>query len=582
MLLSGFLTIAFNSHLSVTGVDWTLEDTFTSTGDIFHTDITTGTEPSVVHGLLNFTTINEAIIMLRIYNITAGNNTQIWNSALKSFTIRFEKPIHLNITVQATGGSYPAPFKLIIHESPIELLTDEEEYIWKETFYASGDFHYIEITYSEITIVDVHTQLDITGLPDFDLTTKVSPDNYEGWMFSDGPEEEENFITFQANPGEVWTIYFELIGNPIYFPMNFTVNIDSTDKIIVDSTTETYTSWLSEEHSVDLYSIDITEIPEKLRWHYASDYSLMIDIYNETDLIYHDWVEGDCFTFENIATYLFKVSWETPHAGIKNNYTLRMQLGKVVIDLIPETITIVDDFFFDGSDEPEFIINIPSGIYQLKVIELGNRHEWAVNFTNGYTENWQNYYYTTIIIVPPFPVQVHNWKELVYSKLTNTACSFNFEMYKKNVDSDYKIGFLIRDYTLSDNLVQEKLEGNLRNFQDFDLYRVNLQKDKLLDMSLDSVFLAQALSVEIFNEDFTHQGIWKINHTSGGSFEPAETGYFYLKILPDDNYTNYYSLIIKIQDATKKGPGLNFGYSILSLLSLELIIMIHKKKKSLR
>lgn len=583
ILLSGFLTIVFSHHLSVTGTDWTLEDTFTTTGDIFHTDITTTTEPSVVHGLLNFTTINEATILLRVYNITAGNNTQILNTALKSFTIRFEESIHLNITVQATGGSYPAPFKLIIHESPIELLTDEEEYFWKETFYASGDFHYLEVTYSEITIVDVHTQLDITGLPDFELSTKISPDYYEGWMFLDGPDEEENFVTFQANPGEVWTIYFELIGNPIYFPMNFTVHIDTTDKTIVDSTTETYTSWLSEEHQVDLYSIDVTETPLKLRWHYSADYSLIIDIYNETDQIYHNWVEGDSFTFENIDTYLFKVSWETPLVGIKNNYTLRMQLGEVVIDLVPETITIIDDFFFGGLDKPEFIVNIPSGIYQLKVIELGNRHEWALNFTDGYTDNWQNYYYTTIIIIPPFPVQVHNWKELVYSKLTNTTCSFNFVLNKRAVDSDYEIGFLIREYYLPNDLVQEYLEGNLRNFQDFDFYRVNLQENQILDMRINNqIFLYQKLSVEIFDEDFVHQGIWEINLNANGTFEPTLDGYFYLKIMPDDNDTYSYSLIIKIQDVTKKVPVLNFGYSIICVLALELIVMIYKKKKSLR
>ncbi len=582
ILLSGFLSIGSNRYFSVSGTDWSIEDTFTANGDIFHIDITTAVNPSVVHILLNFTTATEATISLSVYNITAGNNTQIWNSGYVAYTERFEKSIHLNITVESTGGSYPAKFKLFIHENEIELLTDEEEYTWKETFYASGDFNYLEITYTEMTIVNIHTQLDITGLDDFELHTKVSPDYYEGWMYADGPEEEETHLTFQADPGDVWTVYFELIGNPNYFPMNFTVNIGTTDKVIVDSTTETYTNSLSEENQIDLYSIDVTETPQKLRWHYVANYTLTIDIYNETEQLYHDWDEGDHITFVNIDTYLFKVSWETPIAGVKNNYTLRMQLGNVVIDLVPETITIIDDIFFGGLDEqPGFTVNIPSGVYQLKIIELGDRHDWELDFTNGYTDSWKNYYYTTIIIVPPFPIQVHNWKELVYSKLTNITCSFNFILDRHGSSSDYEIGFLIREYTLPNDLVQENLDGDLRNFQDFDFYRVNLQETQFLNMSLNSqIFLAQELSVEIFDEDFIHQGIWEINHSSYGIFEPTFAGYYYLKIMPNDNDTYSYSLTIKILEVTKKGTGLNFGYSILSILSLELIIMIYMKKKS--
>jgi len=502
------------------------------------------------------------------------------------YTERFEKSIHLNITVESTtAGTYNAPFKLFIHENEIELLTDEEEYIWNETFYASGDFNYLEFTYSEITIVNIHTQLDITGLEGFDLYTKVSPDYYEGWMYlAGGPGEEESHLTLQANPGEIWTIYFELIGNPDYFPMNFTVSISTTDRIVVDSTTEEYSGYFSEENTIGLYEIDITEVPITFRWHYVADRTLTIDIYNDTHSLYHDWDEGDFLTFENIDTYLFKVSWDTPIEGMKNNYTLRMQLGPIVIDLVPETLTIVDDYFFGGLDEqPEFTVNIPSGVYQLKIIELGNRHEWELDFTDGYTDSWNNYYFTTVIIIPPFPVQVHNWRDLVYSKLTNTTCSFNFVMNKHDTDPNYEIGFLIREYTLPNDLVQENLEGNLRNFQDFDFYQINLQEDQFLNMSLNNqIYLAQELSVEIFDEDFVHQGIWEINHTSYGIFEPTLTGHYYLKIMPNDNYTYSYSLTIKIQDVTKKISGFNFGFSLLSVLSLELIIMIYMKKKSLK
>lgn len=94
------------------------------------------------------------------------------------------------------------------------------------------------------------------------------------------------------------------------------------------------------------------------------------------------------------------------------------------------------------------------------------------------------------------------------------------------------------------------------------------------------ILLAQQLSIEIFDENFVHQGIWGISPSTNGSFEPILAGYYYLKIMPYDNYTHQYSLTIKIQDVTKKGNGLNFGYSILSVLSLEIIIMIYKKRKS--
>ncbi len=562
--------------------DYYIEETFTENVETYFEEISITSSPAVLHLRFDYLSSNVPNMVMQVYNITAGNNTQMWSDSEMYYTMRFESNIDLNITVTSTDDTevYPAPFRLTIHVNPIPYIVDQEEYTWEESLYYSGDYNYLIFTYNEITSVNIHSVLNETDEDDTDFWVKARYFGTSSWLYEDYSTEEETFLSFQVMPGETWEIYVETVGDPTIYPLNFTMNIDISDKTSVNSNPAEFSSFLTEEDSSHFYEITITEAPIKMRVFYESNYTLNLYIFNTTHEIFNEWDPGWDYTFTENGDYLLKVSWNTPIASTKNNYTLKLQIGALEVDLVLDELIILEDNFFSTSDNIQYDINIPAGHYQFKILELGSRHDWVLNFTQGYSDGWANFYYTVTWIPPVIFLKTHNFKDPVYSKLVDQSCSLTFNLSQHSTQLDFKVGLLIQEYILPDDYEEDTLTGEFLNEADFDMYRVNVTETKFLEISLDTSYpnSIDNVSIQIYNDELESIYLWALNDSYIIEFEPPAPGIYYIVIKSDGSLGEYY-LIVKVQDVTKKGSGFDFAISIISLLTIEIVCIVYSRRR---
>ncbi|TFF84580.1 hypothetical protein EU523_01585 [Candidatus Heimdallarchaeota archaeon] len=384
-------------------------------------------------------------------------------------------------------------------------------------------------------------------------------------------------MTITVLPGELWIFRLETIGNPLVYPFNFLVLINSLEHETVSSSSEQFQGSLSEDNNSFAYQFSINDAPTKLRVFYEANYTLDLTLFDENSVLYTDWETGFDYLFENNGVYLLRVSWNPEvQMTVLNNYTLRLQIGIAEFTLTPDELLILEDRFFFGYDEPEFLLNIPSGTYQLKVLELGTRHKWAINMTGGHVENWQNFYYTVEIIIPPFPTKVFHWKEQIFSQIIDSSCSLKFRLEKKPDSDFYKIGFILRDYQLP-NTSEQNINGIICNSDDFDYWAISLNENETLDLELvtGSGFIQSSLTVELLNENLEYLDSCIFNgSTTTANFESIISGTYIIKI-HSWNETGEYSLNLYLRsNNSTKLKGFNF---ISCIFTLEIIVLIYSK-----
>ncbi|NHJ05831.1 MAG: hypothetical protein EAX90_13475 [Candidatus Heimdallarchaeota archaeon] len=564
---------------------YTITNTFTDMLQTYFEEISITNSPAMLHLRFEYLGANEPSMVMQVYNITGSNNTQMWSDSEKFHVMRFESNIDLNITVTSTDDEphYPADFRLRIFVNQIDSINDQEDYIWTDNLYFSGDVNYLKISYSEITSVNIHTVLNQSILGD--LYVKAKPIGEEYWFSQVDSTEDESHLSFQIKPGETWELYIETMGDPTKYPLEFTVTISTTDRVTVNTQTAEFSSYLTMEEPSHLYEIPITTAPSYMRLYCIPDYTIYCDIYNTTESIYQTYVQnysshtGFNYTFSETGTYLLELHWDTPVEGIKNNYTLRMVFNEIEINLTPNELYTVNDIFFYPGDQPNIKINIPVGNYQFKILELGSRNEWTMNFIEGYSDSWQNYYYTVIIIVPPFPIQVHNWKEQVYSKLVDQECSLILKLDKYFDNIGYDVGFIIRDYILSDDFTNDNLTNTFLNTDDFNYYKVNISENKFLRLGRysDEATLDNAV-VEILDDSFQSQGIWTINSSFTLEYTPTNTGIYYIKIYNNEENGDFI-LALEILEVTKKGEGFHWLTSLVGIITIEIVCIVMNRRK---
>lgn len=566
---------------------YTVTNTFTGMLETYFEEISITDSPAMLHLRFEYLSVNEPSMVMQVHNITGSNNTQMWSDSEKFFVMRLESNIDLNITVTSTDDEphYPAPFRLRIFVNQINSINDLDDYIWSDNLYFSGDINYLKISYSEITAVNIHTVLNQSILGD--LYVKAKPIGDEYWTYQVDSTEDESHLSFQIMPGETWELYIETMGDPTKYPLEFTVTISTTDRVTVNTQTAEFSSYLTIEEPSHLYEIPITAASTNMRLYCIPNYTLYCDIYNTTDSIYQTYVQnysshtGFNFTFSETGNYLLELHWDTPIDDVKNNYTLRLVFNEIEINLTPNELYTIDDIFFYPSDQPNYKINIPEGDYQFKIVELGSRNEWTINFVEGYSDSWENYYYSVVIIVPPFPVQVHNWKEQSYNKIIDQECSLILKLDKFMDNSGYNIGFMIRDYILPNDFTNDNLTNTFLNTDDFNYYKVNLDEDKFLKLGrISEAGALENATVEILDDEFESVGIWTINSSYTLEYTPIEAGSFYIKI-SNDREIGDFVLSIEILEVTKKGNGFSWFISILGIVSIEIVCLVIFRKEKL-
>ena len=566
---------------------YTVTNSFTDMLETYFEEISITNSPAMLHLRFEYLGANEPTMVMQVYNITGTNNTQMWSDSEKFYVMRLESNIDLNITVTSTDDEphYPAPFRLRIFVNQIVSINDLDDYVWTDNLYFSGDINYLRISYSEITAVNIHTILNqsIEG----DLYVKAKPIGEEYWACQETSTEDECHLSFQIMPGEIWEFYIETMGNPDYYPVEFTVTISTADRVTVNTQTAEFSSYLTAEEPSHLYEIPIASAPTNMRLYCIPDYTIYCDIYNTTESIYQTYVQnysshtGFNYTFSKTDTYVLELHWDTPLEDVKNNYTLRIVFNDIEINLVPNVLYTIDDIFFYPGDQPNYKVNIPDGDYQFKILELGPRNEWTLNFVDGYSDSWENYYYSVVVIVPPFPVQVHNWKAQAYSKIVDQECSLNFKIDKYFDNAGYNVGFIIRDYILPNDFTCENFTNTFLNTDDFNYYKVNLSEDKFLKLSqVSDTGTLENATVEIFDDEFDSLGVWTINSTYALDYIPLEAGIFYIKIYNNREIGDFI-LSVEILEVTKGGNGFNWVISILGIASLEIICLVMNRKRKL-
>ncbi|MBD3192295.1 MAG: hypothetical protein GF308_16770 [Candidatus Heimdallarchaeota archaeon] len=585
LILSSFVVFSIkDTSLSIRGLNWNIDETFEGIGDLFYTEAEIENR-ATLHIVVNFTTSNTPTFLLRVIDISNGNNSEIWSGVQNHLVLEFSSTKTLNITIEATDtDNYPAPFTLIAHVAPIETFQNATDFSWQETFFFSEDFHFFELMFDEVTVINVQTILNLTGSPDIDFYMKCKPASAGSWTnIVDSENGASALMTLTVLPDELWLFKLETMGNPILYPFNFIVTIHPLEPTTITSTSEQFEGSLSEKNHSFVYQFSIDQAPIKLRTYYQANYSLDLTIFNETTAIYTNWKTGFDYLLEKNGNYLLRISWSpSSQTDELNNYTLRVQLGTCELTLIPNELLVLEDRFFFGYDEPEYLVNIPAGIYQLKVLELGARHKWAINMTGGYVENWQNFYYTVVVIVPPFPTKVFNWKEQTFSRVINSSCSLKFRLEKKPESDFYKVGFLIREYQLP-KTSEQNLEGIIRNGDDFDYWLIELNGHEKLNFELmtEPGHISTNLSVEILNRNFEQQGYWVINSSlSTIIFEPMDPGIYYIKIASFTEIGQYsLYLILEEIESTTKLNGFSWSIFVSSLGVIELICLVTLRNK---
>ncbi|MFX1537395.1 MAG: hypothetical protein ACFFDI_24575 [Promethearchaeota archaeon] len=575
---------AISNILPGKSFSWDIDEEFENQGDIFWTEVDIESR-ATLHTLLNFTTSNEPTIVFSVIDITNGNNTEIWSAGHGTYTKEFPSARTLNVTVEATdsGAVYPAPFKLLAYVSPITTIVNEDNYLWEETFFYSGDFHYLELLFNGITLVSVKTTFtEIAEQPDIDLEVRATPEEFGYWAhWYQSKQGEEIEFCQTLMPDEKWILFFQTIGDPLLYPLNFTVEIETIEATTVTSTSAIYHGSLTEENNTFIYQLPVDRAPINLRVKCESNYTITLTLFNETASIFEDWHSGWSYTFPKTGNYFLQGKWEPPNpTNDKNNYTLRLQLGIIELTLVPEELLIVEDSFFFGLDKPEYEINIPTGTYQLKILEMGERHMWAVNLTGGTTENWQNFYYEIIIIIPPFPTKVFQWKELIYSKLINQASTLRFALDKKPASDDYKVGFLLRNYKLAEGTADRTITGTLRNANDYDYWSISLTEETTFDLNLNPSSDMANLTIQIETADHTQEGLWVVNNTYGVHFEPMTAGTYYIKIESPFQEGDYsLQMTFGEKTSTPRFSGYKWELGLVSILLIEVICIIRIRKK---
>lgn len=566
------------------GIKWDIEESFEGIGDIYNTSVEIE-DRATLHIIMNFTTNNTPSFLLRVIDISNGNDSEIWSGEQDHLVLEFSSAKTLKILIEATDtDEYPAPFTLLAHVTPLETFQNVVDFSWQETFFFSEDLHYFELIFDEVTVINIQTILNLTGSPDVDFYLKGKPASAETWTNIVNTQDGESaLLSLTILPGELWLFKLETIGNPLLYPFNFIVNIHAFEPTTITSSSEQFEGSLSEKNNTFVYQFSLDQAPIKLRVYYEANYSLDLTIFNETAAIYNNWKTGFDYLFENNGDYLLRVSWNPGYQTDElNNYTLRLQFGAPELTLTPNELLILEDRFFFGYDEPEYLVNIPTGVYQLKVLELGTRHKWAINMTGGHTENWQNFYYTVVIIVPPFPTKVFNWKEQTFSRVVNSSCSLKFRLEKKPESDFYKVGFLIRDYQLP-RTSEQSLKGTIRNLDDFDYWSIELNENEALALELltGSEYIQSNISLEILDEQFYQQGLWTLNSSLPNmNFKPITSGIFFIKI---SSYTEngQYSLNLLLEELESTTGLKGFNWSIIgsSLMTVELICLVFFKNK---